>query len=147
MNTFTGKIKRVILSIIIILLIVCLIISWRQNQKYTESIMITADFMQYACGDCTLDMKVTKTDNSKFSFILNHDIFPIPRSKSANSLCNYITTAYYAARENENLGIQPFTIIGRLYKHRRSFLFSNCSETPFFEVEKIKLGEGEWVVF
>jgi hypothetical protein len=116
-----------------------------QQIKYKEPVTVTANFMQYACGNRTLNMKVVNVNKSKFSFLVSEDIQPIPATKIFNSLYNYIVTNFYAEREKS--GTTAFQIQGKLHRYSDGILNFSCSTNSCFEVDKIKIGSKEWAVF
>jgi hypothetical protein len=115
--------------------------------QYGEPVTITANYMQYACGDCSIDMKVVKIDNAKYDFIIGNDVFPVPKEKSFSEFCDFVMGTYYDSRSKENKGIQSFTLVGRLHKYSRRGFFESCDGTPYFTVEKIRYGNGKWTQF
>ena len=104
--------------------------------------------MQYACGDCSVDMNVKTVDNQKYSFLVGHDIFPTPQTKMFEELCDFIASSDYDSSLGEDIMPDLFTLVGRLHKNAHSFPLFDCSETPFFTVDKIKYGaNGPWKDF
>ncbi|MEJ8817238.1 hypothetical protein [Lacibacter sp. H407] len=138
---------KILFGIGSLLLLLYLFFKVRQEMQYEESITITANYMQYACGDCSIDMKVIKVDNEKFNFIIGRDVFPIPKEKGFSEFCDFVMRSYYDSRFKENETIQNFILSGRLHKYPRKGLFESCHGTPYFTVEKIKYGNGNWKYF
>jgi hypothetical protein len=120
---------------------------WRPNQQYKEKIQVGAVYMEYACGDCSLEMKVLSVNNNQYHFLIGEEIFPVPaRSKSAE-LCAFISTANYQSAFNEkDTGLQ-FNIAGRLHKNMEVFPFTGCGPARCFEVDSIQYGNSQWVKF
>ena len=104
--------------------------------------------MQYACGDCSVDMNVRTVDDSKYNFIIGHDIFPTPQTKKFDELCDYIGDKTYTAMTTGDSTQKLFTLVGHLHKHSHDLPIFDCSDTPFFTVDKIKYGDsGQWTDF
>jgi hypothetical protein len=145
-----------LLKIIIgfLLLIILSVLSYyalykfRQSIKYNEKITVKAYYMMYACGDCSIDMKVEWVNNNKYKFLLGHDIFPTPQKKDFYKLCDYISNTNYKQLSSSPDAIsKPFFLVGYLHKYPHGFLL-DCSHTPYFTVEKMKYGDnGKWVEF
>jgi hypothetical protein len=115
---------------------------------HADKITITAHYMQYACGDCSIDMNVESVNNLKYNFIVGHDIFPTPETKGPEELCNFIDSIGYESSTGPNYVQESFTLVGRLHKNAHGFPIFDCSEMPFFTVDKIKYGaKGEWKYF
>ena len=117
---------------------------WGQNQKYPDRVTIVAYYMQYACGDCSLDMKVQRIDNKKYQFIVDRDVFPKPGTKLSYELCSFIADMNMRYQSGIDSSMKSFTIIGKLHKYPHAMPIFNCSETPYFTVEKIKYGNDKW---
>lgn len=121
---------------------------WRQARMYDDKITVTAYYMHYACGDCSVDMNVKTVDNKKYSFIVGRDIFPTPKTKKNGKLCDFIGSIGYESSTGANYIQESFTLVGHLHKNAHGFPIFDCSETPFFTVDKIKYGsKGQWKDF
>ena len=121
---------------------------WRQTRAYEEKITLTAYYMQYACGDCSINMKVQAVDDPRFNFIVGQDIFPTPRTKSFDELCDFVVSIGYESSTGPDYTQDFFTLIGNLHKNSHGLPIFECSDTPFFTVEKIKYGSnGKWKDF
>lgn len=122
---------------------------WRQTRTYEEKITVIGYYMKYACGDCSIDLKVQAVDNPKFNFIIGQDIFPTPNTKEFEDLCNFIgSIGYESSLGRPDYIEESFTLIGHLHKNSHGLPIFECSEAPFFTVEKIKYGtNGEWKDF
>jgi hypothetical protein len=121
---------------------------WRQTRTYREKITVTANYMKYACGDCSVDMKVKTVDNPKYNFIIGQDIFPKPKTKKFEELCDFIGSIGYESSTGPDYIEESFTLIGYLHKNSHSLPIFECSEAPFFTVVKIKYGtDGKWKDF
>jgi len=121
---------------------------WRQSVVYDDKITVTAYYMKYACGDCSVDMKVQSVDNPKYSFIIDQDIFPTPKTKKFDELCDFIGSIGHNSSTGPDYVEESFTLIGHLHKHKHGFPIFDCSEAPFFTVDKIKYGaNGQWKDF
>jgi hypothetical protein len=104
--------------------------------------------MQYACGDCSVDMKVKMVDNSKYNFIIGQDILPTPQSKKFDELGGYISDKTYQATTKDDSTAKAFTLVGYLHKNAHGMPIFDCSGAPFFTVEKIKYGSSDqWTDF
>lgn len=121
---------------------------WRQNITYEEKITVTAYYMKYACGDCSVDMKVQTVDNPKYNFIIGQDIFPTPKTKKFEELCDYIGSIGYKSSTEPDYVQESFKLTGYLHKNSHGLPIFEFSEAPFFTVEKIKYGtNGKWEDF
>lgn len=147
MQTILKKIFKAI-AILLSSLLFCMLAyycfyKWRQARMYEDKITVTAYYMQYACGDCSIDMNVKTVDNKNYKFIVGQDIFPTPRTKKFGELCAFISSS-----GNEGPALESFTLVGHLHKNAHGFPIFDCSETPFFTVDKIKYGaNGQWEDF
>ena len=144
----TLKVVAALVGLLFLLILTFyLYFMWRQNRKYEDKITVTAFYMQYACGDCSLDMRVETVSNSKYNFIIGHDILPTPSLKKLDELCNYISDKTYRAMATDSTA-KAFTLTGYLHKNKHGLPFLACSGTPFFTVEKIKHGnDKQWTEF
>jgi hypothetical protein len=121
---------------------------WRQTRTYEEKITVTAYYMKYACGDCSVDMKVQAVDNPKYNFIIGQDIFPTPKTKRFEELCDFIGSIGNESSTGPDYIEESFTLIGHLHKNSHGLPIFECSEAPFFTVDKIKYGKnGKWKDF
>lgn len=121
---------------------------WQQTITYGEKITVTAYYMKYACGDCAVDMKVQAVDNPKYNFIIGQDIFPTPKTKKIEELCDFIGSIGYESSTGPDYIEESFTLIGYLHKNSHGLPIFECSEAPFFTVDKIKYGtNGTWKDF
>ena len=121
---------------------------WRQTRTYDEKITVTAYYMKYACGDCSVDMKVQTVDNPKYNFIIGQDIFPTPKTKKFKELCDFIGSIGYESSTEPDYIEESFILIGHLHKNSHGLPIYECSEAPFFTVDKIKYGKnGKWKDF
>jgi hypothetical protein len=101
---------------------------WRQMQRYDDRITITAWYMKYACGDCTLDMKVESVDNSNYRFIVGKEIFPHASSAPSGTLCDYIgQQSFENSLSSPDAVEKPFIITGYLHKYSHGLPFIKCS--------------------
>lgn len=118
---------------------------WRQSRVYEEKITVTAHYMKYACGECSVDMKVQSVDNPKYSFIIGQDIFPRPKSKKFEELCDFIGSISFESSTGPDYIEESFTLVGYLHKNSHGLPIFDCSAAPFFTVSKIKYGtNGKW---
>jgi hypothetical protein len=121
---------------------------WRQTRTYEEKITVTAYYMKYACGDCSLEMKVQAVNNKNYKFIIGKEIFPTPKTKRFEELCDYISSIGFETSNGPNSIEESFFLIGHLHRNSHGLPFFECSEAPFFTVEKIKYGKnGKWKDF
>lgn len=121
---------------------------WLQTSVYEEKITVTAYYMKYACGDCSIDMRVKSVDHPKFNFIIGQDIFPIPKTKKHEELCDFIGSVGHESSTGPDYIEESFTLIGHLHKYAHGLPIFDCSTTPFFTVDKIKYGaKGQWKNF
>jgi hypothetical protein len=143
----TSKVFAILLATVIICVgIYYAYYKYRQNRQYADKITITAYYMRYACGDCSVDMKVKTVDNKDYKFIIGQDVFPTPETKKFDQLCDFIDESVSSTDPDHY--DESFTLVGYLHKHSHGLPVFNCSETPYFTVEKIKYGpKGKWVQF
>ncbi len=121
---------------------------WRQASVYEEKITVTAYYMKYGCGECSVDMKVQAVDNQKYSFIIGQDIYPRPKTKKFKELCDFIGSIGFESSTGPDYIEESFTLIGHLHKNSHGLPIFECSEAPFFTVDKIKYGtNGKWKDF
>ena len=104
--------------------------------------------MKYACGDNSVDMKVEAVDNPKYNFVIGYDIFPTPNQKKFEELSDYIGSIGYESSTGPDCIEESYTLIGQLHKYSHGLPVFECSEAPFFTVNKIKYGKnGQWKDF
>lgn len=121
---------------------------WRQAQVYEDKITITARYLKYACGDCSLDMKVTSVADTNYQFLVGQEIFPVTQTRKDGILCDFISSSGHKAATTPDYIEEVFTLTGYLHKYSRSLPFTNCTESPGFTVVRIKYGEkGQWKDF
>ncbi len=141
--------KKILLFSLPMLLAFALIylIFLRPKQLYSDHLQIGAVYMKYACGDCSLEMKVLSVNSSQYHFILQEEIFPLSVNDKADELCTYISNANYNTAFNEkDTGLQ-FTIAGRLHKYKGLYTISGCGPARCFIVDSIQYGNSPWVKF
>jgi hypothetical protein len=145
----TVKTTVVFLTVVFLCGIACYCFyKWRQTSRYDDTITVTASYMHYACGDCSIDMKVNTVDNKDYNFIAGHDALPMPGTKSREELCDFVGSIGYESSTGHDYIEEPFILVGHLNKNPHGLPFFDCSETPFFVVDKIKYGvNGEWKIF
>lgn len=121
---------------------------WRKQLTYDDKLTLTATYMKYACGDCSVDMKVNRVNDARYRFIIGKDVFPIPEHGSFYDLCDYVSyISFNSSTQPDDTG-QPFILVGRLHKYSHDWPWVSCSETPYFTVEKLKYGvNGKWIHF
>lgn len=121
---------------------------WRIKRQYSDRITIKATYMQYACGECSIDMKVKAVSNPNYNFIIGHDVFPKPAIKNSGMLCDYVSDACYRYSSRSGYAGCTFELTGFLHKSAHGMPLFDCTETPFFTVEKIRFGNnGTWTAF
>jgi hypothetical protein len=141
---------KIIGALIALVVIGCLLYmgfyQWRQSRQYSDRITIKAMYMQYACGDCSIEMKVKAVSNPEYQFITGYDIFPKPATKNQEMLCDYVSNACYRYSSQSGYTNCNFELIGFLHKNVHGMPLFDCSETPFFTVEKIRFSNSrEWI--
>jgi hypothetical protein len=120
---------------------------WRPGQQFKEAIQVGAVYMKYACGECSVEMKVLSVNNTQYHFIIGEEIFPVPSGSKSAELCAFISNANYQSAFNEkDTGLQ-FSIAGRLHRFKDLFSTSGCGTARSFEVDSIRYGNNQWVKF
>lgn len=120
---------------------------WRPGQQYKDAIQVGAVYMKYACGECSVEMKVLSVNNPKYHFMIGEEIFPVPAGSESADLCAFISTANYQSAYNEkDTGLQ-FSIAGRLHRFKEILSTRGCGAVRCFEVDSIRYGNHQWVKF
>jgi hypothetical protein len=138
---------KISVSLAAAVLIFLAVVIWRSNEQFDAHLTLSAVHMKYACGECSLDMKVLAISDTQFQFLTQKEIFPVAANKAQDALCAYIVNANdYTAYNEKDTGLQ-FNIAGRLHKFEEVFLFPGCGSVRYFEVDSIQYGNSEWVKF
>lgn len=138
MSIARGLFKGILYALFAFLLLVLIgfaFFKWRQQSKYKEIVTIKAIYMQYACGDCSLDMEVISVDNATFNFIVGKEIHPTAKER-AGLLCDFIGSSM-SEKNNERINRNSYILKGRLHKYPHAWSMFSCNESPFFTVESI----------
>jgi hypothetical protein len=139
--------QKITLSLAASASIFFVVLIWRSRQQFDAGLTLSAVHMKYACGECSLDMKVLATSDTQFLFLVQQEIFPVAANKPQDALCTYIVNANDNTAYNEkDTGLQ-FNIAGRLHKYRETILFPGCGAARCFVVDSIQYGNSGWVKF
>ncbi len=124
-------------------------IKWKQSQKYPDKLIVEANYLFYACGDCTLDMKIKSVNNKNFEFVIGKEIYPKSEFKSNTELCDYIYSNFDMSETDTNSRPSSFFLEGYLHKNPRNYPWKgSCLSNPYFTIERIKYGQtGKWLDF
>lgn len=133
------------LLLVVIAVAVLFYYNWRQNSQYADRITLTAHYMQYACGEDNLEMKVLATGSSRYNFLIDKDVALVTKDKKSNRIEEFVDKIVLDYQQGSEEHIKKFTITGRLHKYPHSFF--DCSSSPWFTVEKIAYANGKTVSF
>ncbi len=87
--------------------------------------------MKYACGDCSIDMRVKTVDHPKFNFIIGQDISPTPKTKKHEELCDFSGSVGHESSTGPDYIEESFTLVGHLHKYAHGQPIFDCSTTLF----------------
>ncbi|HEU5290669.1 MAG TPA: hypothetical protein VFU05_08520 [Cyclobacteriaceae bacterium] len=122
-----------------LLVILTMIVSFGLIKKGTkDEITIVAFYMQYACGDDNIDMKVKSVDNSDFKFLIDKDIAPTTNFLTQGALIDFVndkTLMWQKGQAGEYL--ESFTLVGHIKDSKDD---TDCAIATEFVVDKIKYG-------
>ncbi len=108
------------------------------GKRTKDEITIVAFYMQYACGDDNIDMKVKSADNPNFKFLIDKDIAPTTNFLTQGTLIDFVndkTLMWQKGQAGEYL--ETFMLIGYIKDKKND---TDCSTATEFVVDKIKYG-------
>lgn len=106
-----------------------------------DEITIVAFYMQYACGDDNIDMKVKSVNNSNYQFAIDKDIAPVTNFLTQGTLIDFVkdkTLMWQQGQAGEYL--ETFILVGHL---KDSKDHTDCASAMEFVVDRIKYGSQE----
>ena len=133
--------------VVVIIVLVAFVFSWRSSQQYNEKIRLTAIDMKYVCEGCSSELKVLSVSDKKFDFIIQDRIRPVAGNNDADQLCQFIQGASESSAFNETDTGLLFTLVGKLHRYKSLWNRDACSDAISFVVDSIQYGNNKWYVF
>ena len=129
--------------VLIILVSLCIgIVSYFGFLDKGSTIQVKTHYIEYACGDNNIDMKVSEVSNSDFKYLIGKTISPELLIKNER-LKKLIKTKLQSPSAKQT-SLNEFTIEGYI----RQGDIAHCSGSLCFKVKKIKYeGEIEFTEF
>lgn len=134
--------KGKIFSLIVLVSLCIGMMSYFGFLEKRSTIQVKAHYIEYACGDDNIDMRVREVSNSDFNHLIGKTISPELLIKNER-LKKLITTKVKSPLAKQ-ASLNEFTIEGYI----RQGDISHCSGSLCFKVKKIKYdGEFEFTEF
>lgn len=114
------------------------------KSQSTTNVTIEAYYMQYACGDDNIDMKVDKVDHADFQGLIDRDIAPFAGYFQQSDLVDFVNGSTLRYQTGKEEYLQNFTIVGRIRSDKAN---AGCDNAVTIFVDKIKYGKEEFKSF
>jgi len=116
---------------------------WWKSQS-GSTVTIEGHYMQYACGDQNIDMRVTKIDHPEFQDVVGKDIAPSTNFFRQSRLIDFVKDSTIPYQTGDEEYMHNFTIIGRIKSRDPD---GGCDDAVTVYVDNIKYGTGEFQSF
>lgn len=131
-----------LLAVVLLVIIGTAVFFYRRSQVFDETLVIEADYMQYACGEDNDDSKIAAIDNKDFAYLIGTEVDPQTSNDANYNLFDYIDKLHEDWSNPDVIPTKSFRMKGKLGKYP-SF---GCDGTRKFIIEEISKVDGSYKV-